>query len=503
MELCAGMRRLAGLLVVVWASAAWGHDSWLIPDAGKVKPGDALRVMFVTSENFPQPQTPTKAERVDEWLVVAGEGRKDIKDFTPETNGLSATAEVTESGTNVIGIALKGKLIELSREKFEQYLASEGAEGALRVLRARAGDEPQRELFTKFAKTYVEAGNTPSAAAPPAIGHALEIEPLSNPSTWRVGQKVRVRVYKNGNPAPGLRVSTGHEGLPPHAYGTTVTTDRDGYAEFTLDAPGLWFLRTHTIDNVKHAGGEYDWASLWASMTFPVAAETRAATAEPRVTTPNATPVERPKLVAPPPALTERPAAPTAPTPAAPPHVSTPAQPARLTSPPAQQQNPGPTAARTASATPAISNNSAASDSQIDAMLEDVRAIHGMPGPWAVAGYRMGQRALRELGLPRGSFDLDVIHESPQKVQYTCIADGVQAATGASAGKLNLHLRDAKAENMRTAFVRKSTGKRVVIELSDAAKEQMMDVPYEQLETQGRVIAGMPEGDLLIVVIEK
>jgi hypothetical protein len=31
----------------------------------------------------------------------------------------------------------------------------------------------------------------------------------------------------------------------------------------------------------------------------------------------------------------------------------------------------------------------------------------------------------------------------------------------------------------------------------------MMDVPYEQLETEGRVIAGMPDGDLLIVVVEK
>ncbi len=492
----AKMRRLAGLLVFVWTGTALAHDSWLVPDSSRAKPGEALRVMFITSENFPQPQSPTKADRVDEWVVIAGEGRKEIKNVSPEQNGLSATVEPVEPGTSVVGLALKGKLIELDRAKFEQYLASEGAEAALRILRGRGGDEPQRELYTKFAKTYIEAGGTPSAAAPPAIGHALEIEPQSNPSSWMVGQKARVRVYKNGKPAAGLRVSTGREGLPPHAYGTTVTTDRDGYADFTLDAPGLWFLRTHTIDNVKHAGGEYDWASLWASMTFPVAVESHAA-AVPRMSPQAVAPSEKPKLVAPPPAMSERPAAPAQPSTPASPHASMAAPPTAINRAPAQQPKPQPAAI----AAPA--NSPAASDAQIDAMLEDVRAIHGMPGPWAVAGYRMGQRALRELGLPRGSFDLDVTHESPQKVQYTCIADGVQAATGASAGKLNLHLRDAEPNNMRTAFVRKSTGKRVVIELSDAARERMMDVPYEQLETEGRVIAGMPEGDLLIVVVEK
>lgn len=497
MGLRAGTQRLAALLVVVLAGVAWAHDSWLVPDSSQAKPGEALRVMFITSENFPQPQAPTKADRVDEWVVVAGEGRTALQNFAAEAHGLSATAELSQPGTSVIGVALKGKLIELDRAKFEEYLASEGAEAALHALRAAGGDEPQRELYTKFAKTYVEVGGTPSAAPPPAVGHALEIEPLTNPSTWKVGQKVRVRAYKNGKPAAGLRVSTGREGLPPHAYGTTVTTDRDGYADFTLDAPGLWFLRTHTIDRVKHAGGEYDWASLWASMTFPVAVQTRAAVAAPRVSTPAAAPSEKPKLVAPPPALSERPAGSAQPSAPASPHASMAAPPTSIAPPPAQQPKPQSLAGG------ATGNNPAANDAQIDAMMEDVRAIHGMPGPWAVAGYRMGQRALRELGLQRGSFDLDVIHESPQKVQYTCIADGVQAATGASAGKLNLHLRDAKPEDMRTAFVRKSTGKRVVIELSDAARAEMMDVPYEQLETKGRVIAGMPEGDLLIVVIEK
>ena len=63
----------------------------------------------------------------------------------------------------------------------------------------------------------------------------------------------------------------------------------------------------------------------------------------------------------------------------------------------------------------------------IDERLAEVARIHGGAGPWAVAGYRMGEHALKELGLERGSFDLVVTHFSPKEVQYACIADGAAA----------------------------------------------------------------------------
>ena len=85
----------------------------------------------------------------------------------------------------------------------------------------------------------------------------------------------------------------------------------------------------------------------------------------------------------------------------------------------------------------------AATVSETDAKLAEVTRIHGGAGPWAVAGFRMGEHALAVLGLARGSFDLEILHFTPREVQYSCIADGAAAATGASVGKLNLTLADA------------------------------------------------------------
>ena len=49
----------------------------------------------------------------------------------------------------------------------------------------------------------------------------------------------------------------------------------------------------------------------------------------------------------------------------------------------------------------------------VAACLARVKEVHGATGPWAVAGYRIGERALKELGRPRHSHDLTIIHHCP------------------------------------------------------------------------------------------
>ncbi len=131
--------------------------------------------------------------------------------------------------------------------------------------------------------------------------------------------------------------------------------------------------------------------------------------------------------------------------------------------------------------------------------LARVGEIHGAAGPFAVAGYRMGQRALRELGLTAGSFDLEVRHESPAEVQWSCIADGAQAATGASAGKLNLALREAARENTRTVFRRKSTGKSVSFQLKPGFVKRYLDLPRDKLTDAGAEVMKLPDDEIFAI----
>jgi formylmethanofuran dehydrogenase subunit E len=113
-----------------------------------------------------------------------------------------------------------------------------------------------------------------------------------------------------------------------------------------------------------------------------------------------------------------------------------------------------------------------------------------------VAGYRMGAYALAKLGLERQSFDLEVVHHTPQEVQYSCIADGAAAATGASTGKLNLRLVDATKAGVATTYRRISTGQSITLRPSAAFVARFRDVPRDQLAAAGRTVLSLPDSDI-------
>lgn len=135
-----------------------------------------------------------------------------------------------------------------------------------------------------------------------------------------------------------------------------------------------------------------------------------------------------------------------------------------------------------------------------DDKLDAVAQIHGDAGAWAVAGYRMGEHALKALGLKRGTFGLTVEHQSPKEVRYSCIADGVQAATGASLGRLQLSWKEAKADALITVFTDKATGKSVKLKPTAAFMKKYMEVPREKAREAGREAMVAKDAEVFEVV---
>lgn len=128
----------------------------------------------------------------------------------------------------------------------------------------------------------------------------------------------------------------------------------------------------------------------------------------------------------------------------------------------------------------------------VERKLDEVAAIHGAAGPWAVAGYRMSEHALAKLGLERGSFDLEVVHWTPKEVRYSCIADGAAAHSGASLGKLNLLLVDTTADKVLTIYRDKKTGKSVALRPAASFRERYADTPRDKARELGREVLGLP-----------
>jgi formylmethanofuran dehydrogenase subunit E len=141
---------------------------------------------------------------------------------------------------------------------------------------------------------------------------------------------------------------------------------------------------------------------------------------------------------------------------------------------------------------PPPQSTAAAAADPIDAKLDEVARIHGAPGPWAVAGYRMSEYAMQKLGLPRGSFDLQITHHTPAQVKYSCIADGAAAYSGASVGKLNFSLVDAKPEEVITEYRNKKTGQRVLLKPAASFQTRYADTPRDHARALGREVLQLP-----------
>lgn len=138
--------------------------------------------------------------------------------------------------------------------------------------------------------------------------------------------------------------------------------------------------------------------------------------------------------------------------------------------------------------------------SGIDEKLAEVARIHGGAGPWAVAGYRMGEHAMVALEVKRGSFDLEVVHHSPKEVQYSCIADGAAAATGASLGKLNLAMSEAPLAETRTVYRNKASGATITLRPAAAFAKRFRDVPRARLGEAGREAMSLPDAEVFEIV---
>jgi formylmethanofuran dehydrogenase subunit E len=131
--------------------------------------------------------------------------------------------------------------------------------------------------------------------------------------------------------------------------------------------------------------------------------------------------------------------------------------------------------------------------------LTRVKEIHGAAGAWAVAGYRMGDRACKDLGLPRHSFSLLVVHRAPALVQYSCIADGLQAATGTSPGKLNLKVEEVPIEQLSTTVEDRKTGRRLTFTLRPEFIKSIKDLPHGRAVEEGKRVANLPDDEIFTV----
>lgn len=126
---------------------------------------------------------------------------------------------------------------------------------------------------------------------------------------------------------------------------------------------------------------------------------------------------------------------------------------------------------------------------------------HGVPGPWVMLGYRLGEDAMKRLGLSREqAHAVKVTHRAPAEFQYSCMLDGLLVATGASPGKMNLWFEPvSSADELQTTIEDRKTGRTLRYRISERAAKAFEGVDYKDFPDAAARLADMPSDALFTV----
>jgi len=135
--------------------------------------------------------------------------------------------------------------------------------------------------------------------------------------------------------------------------------------------------------------------------------------------------------------------------------------------------------------------------------LEDTlrKAIdwHGHFGPFLVLGVKMGIIGIRELEAIKGNPKLRVTVMTKPSVPFSCVIDGIQAATQCTLGNRKLRLRNSpKSVSAKFQILE---GNIVTVTLNPAKQEELKKLlskhaSFQEMEKIARNVVSMPEKEL-------
>lgn len=267
-------RRLALLVVAIVLSRASlvAHDMWIDPTTFFPESGQIVGVRLRVGQDLLGDPLPRDPALINQFVFEDAAGRKPL--VGRDGGDPAGFLRVATPGLLVIGYRSNPSAVELTPEKFNQYLKEEGLE-AVAALRARRNETGAKahEVFSRCAKSLVLSGSAKEGQADRPLGFTLELVAERNPYAIRAGQDLPVRLTYENRPLAGALVVAMNRLNPSEKL--SARTDHDGRVRFRLPRGGMWLVKAvHMIP--APAGSNAEWASFWASLTFELPTTTAA-----------------------------------------------------------------------------------------------------------------------------------------------------------------------------------------------------------------------------------
>lgn len=236
-----------GLLCV--ASAAFGHDFWIIPDLFAIESDAMVHVKAMSGTRFPSGSA-VQAARIASARLVGGDGETTIRDMAIEGTSLRLHQKPATAGQYLVAVAMTPKLTRSTPSGLTRFLRAEGGAGeAARLERDQtiAQGDSLTYASTSYAVTAVQVGKGGPRAFALSTGFPLQFVPLTDPAHLHVGDTLHVRVLGGGRTVAGIAIdATGSldSSATSAAAWINLVAGPDGVVEIPLTKSGPWMLRS-------------------------------------------------------------------------------------------------------------------------------------------------------------------------------------------------------------------------------------------------------------------
>jgi uncharacterized GH25 family protein len=261
----------AMVFLLVFSVSAFAHEYWFEADKFFVAPKEKTAIhLFVGEALKHDEERAFQLSKTNLLRLYSADDNLDLKTSLTDEALPIYNFSADKAGNYLFVLERNWSYIKLAPKDFEDYLREDGMEYII-AEREKLGESQKiaSERYSRFLKTLLQVGNKHDATFKKIAGMKLEIVPLENPYSKKVGDNLKMQILFDGKPLADKTVFANNR-ENTDVSSQKLTTDKNGKISVKLDRKGVWLIRLVFMQRCKTDCKEADWESFWGGFSFGV-----------------------------------------------------------------------------------------------------------------------------------------------------------------------------------------------------------------------------------------
>lgn len=258
----------AFICTLLLSTNAFAHEYWFEPEAFFLAPGQKTAVHLYVGDGLikDREERPFQLAKTTLFQLFSASAQPvnlqtSLVDGTSPVYNFSAE----RAGNYLLAMERNWSYIKIEPQKFEDYLREDGLDYILAERRKLGeSDREGRERYSRFIKSLLQVGDKRDETYKKLIGLKLEIVPLENPYSKKIGDDLKFQVLFDGKPLVGRTVFADNR----NSATQKLVTDGEGRITMKIERGGLWLVRLVFMRRCTADCAEADWESFWGAYSF-------------------------------------------------------------------------------------------------------------------------------------------------------------------------------------------------------------------------------------------